>query len=310
MTNTRPRGIGGDRFATEPVAAVLRIGKKGERGAPTDRDRFYVASPHEVDGTRPLHPSFALFNEAPAARRRMVRCNLVHANLEDALDLQRYAFRLPGLPAPPNRRPGCEGDGRDAVRFLDGEFRAIRCPGDLCEYAQCAACKIRLKVLFRPNWNDDRLPAPLMAYASRGEHMLSSVYGLFDHVAEVAHGVGLLPERPAETEGHRALEEHGVPVFGLPFSLTLTERTNKEKRTRFPVVIFAPDGDLVAWMMGVREQRLALSQGMPPARALPPASVADDEPAVIEADVLDLSPEAAEQAAVERGQRGLFEAGR
>ena len=134
--------------------------------------------------------------------------------------------------------------------------------------------------------------------------MLSSLYGLFDHVAEVAHGVGLLAEKPEETQGYRALEEHGVPVFGLPFSLTLTERTNKEQRTRFPVVAFSPDGDLVQWMMGVCSQVEALSEGRD--ALLLPASVADDTPEVIAADVLEVDPEAA---AADEGQAPLFEEG-
>jgi hypothetical protein len=292
----RPRGVGGERFSTEPVGAVLRIGKKGDRGNPVDRDRFYVASPHEADGVRPLHPSFEGYNTALPEKRRMVRANLVHGNLRDAFDLGRYAFRLPGYEPPPNKRPGCEGDGKVAVRYLDGDFRNIPCPGDLCEFAQAGACKIRLTVLFRPNWQSDRLPAPLMRYASRGEHMLSSIYGLFDLVAEVAHNVGLIDEKPYETEGYRALEEAGVPMFGLPFSMTLTERTNKEKRARFPVVIFAPDGDLVAWMIGILQQREQLGGAREVflLGAPPPATVADDTDDVIDVDVRELEPEARE----------------
>lgn len=300
----RPRGIGGDRFAVEPIGAVLRVGQKGPRGNPVERDRFTIAQPHEVDGVRPLHPSFEVFNKSDASKRRYVRANLVHASLRDAFDLQRMAFRLPNHPSPPGRHPGCQGDGSSAVRYVESEeFQTIPCPADLCEFAQAGICKIRLKVLFRPNWNDARWPAPLMAYSSRGEHMLSSIYGLWDHVAGLAASVGLLPEKPAETEGYKALEEYGVPMFGMPFSMSLTEKTQPKRR--FPVVVFAPDGDLVNWMLSVKEQRAELSEGRAPlalASGSPesseptvPHSVADDDADVIDADVRELEPETREQ---------------
>lgn len=293
----RPRGIGGERFSTEPVGAVLRIGKKNDRGVPIERDRFYIALPHEdSSGKRPEHPSFAAFNKAAPDQRRHIRANLVSGSLRDAFDLQRYAYRLPKPPydPPPNKRPGCEGDGKVAVRYVDGDFRNIPCPGDLCEFAQAGMCKVRLAILFRPRWSDTRWPASLMRYASHAEHNLASIYGLFDHVADVAFSLDLIDEKPYETEGYLALEKAGIPVFGMPFSMTLTERTNKQKGTRFPVVQFAPDGDLVGWLAGVLQQRrelggardaLLLSAGMQP------ASVAEDDDDVIDVDHRELSVE-------------------
>ena len=299
----RPRGIGGERFSTEPVGAVLRIGKKNDRGVPIERDRFYIALPHEdSSGHRPLHPRFNAFNVAPPEHRTFVSGNLVHGSLRDAFDLQRYAYRLPkpAFQPPPSRRPACEGDGMQAIRYLgdgkradDEEFRSIPCPGDLCEFAQAGICKVRLTILFRPRWAEGaKLPAPLMRFASHAEHNLSSVYGLFDHVADVAHSLRILDAKPPETQGYAALEEAGVPMFGLPFSMTLTERTNPEKRTKFPVVKFAPDGDLVAWLMGVVQQREQLGAARETLLLSPiPASVADDPDEVIDVDHQELSVE-------------------
>lgn len=279
----RPRGIGGDRFATEPVDAVLRVGKKSPRGNPTETDRFFIADPIEVDGVRPLHPSFAAYNQAEPDKRRLIRANLVHETAREAVDLARIAYRLTEFPSG-TREPSCRGDGRTAERWIGGEKQVIKCPGDLCQFAQKGQCKVFLKVLFRPRWNDSRWPAPLMKYTSRGEHMLSSLYGLFDHVAGVAHGLGLCPS-PEPTQGMDVLDAGGVSVFGMPFSISLASKTNKRQRTRFPVVRFAPDGDLLQWLLGQREARRQLAEASP--QALPPATVDTD---AIDVDLVELEP--------------------
>lgn len=272
------------------MGAVLRIGKRGDRGSPVERDRFYVALPDKVDNVRPLHPDFAIYNKAAPNKRRNVRARLVHGNLRDAFDLQRFAWGLPNHERPDGQRPTCQGDGERAIRYVEGEFQEIPCPGDLCEFWACKACKQRLKIRFYPVWNDDRLPSPLTDYTSRGEHMETSLYGLFDFVANVAYEVGLLAEKPAETEGYKALEEHGVPVFGLPFMISLSEKTSKKAGgRRFPVVRFSPDGDIMAWMLGMKRNLEELSEGHEPLAL--PASVADDPDEVIAADMEEVDPD-------------------
>lgn len=295
MSRDRPQGWNGEVFGGEPVGAVLSVGVKSAAGGyPTDRDRFHIKLPHERDGIRPLHPSFAAFNAAKPDARRRVLANLMHMRIEDAVSFRRMMYRLPKqmtnrFPAPPNRRPQCEGNGRTAVRHLDTGFETIRGCGDLCEFAMNGGpCKPRLEVYFRPQWTREEWPAPLMKFASGSVYCLNSLLTFLDFVAEAATGAGLCPPSKEPGDGFDRLRDHGVPVMGLPFSLLLEERTSRERKTRFPVVEFAAEGDIMRWLDLTQAQIRQIAEGRVELPALPSVrELSDDEVAL---DSRELQP--------------------
>lgn len=291
----RPQGWGGEVFGIEPVGAVLSNGRKKDgKGFPIEKDRLHIVLPHERDGERPLHPGFSAFNSAAPEKRRRILGQLVHMRFDGAVAFRRQMFRLPTqmegrMPPPPNRRPQCEGNGRTATRHLETGFEEIRCPGDRCEFAMMKACKPRTEVLFRPVWSRDGLPTPLMMYSSSGEHQLQSLLGFLDYVAGIASAAGLCKPAEVAGDGYDRLVEAQVPAMGLPFSLLLEEKTNREKRTRFPVVLFTAEGDLVEWMMRTQEHIRQISDGRAKLPELP-ASVRELPDEMLALDSRELQP--------------------
>jgi hypothetical protein len=59
------------------------------------------------------------------------------------------------------------------------------------------------------------------------------------------------------------VDPDSIPLFGLPVSLQLQERTDPGQQRRFPVVsiVVAGDGDLIGWIVGQMERVRSL--GLP-----------------------------------------------
>ena len=235
------------------VGCVLAVGRKGPSGAPVERDRFHIVWPTEDDaGRRPAHPQFRQYNEAKPEARRQVFGVLTHAT-QDACFEYAYRAQAPkGEKAPPSRRPWCTGDGETAMRFagMDGQtevFRPCACPGRLCPYQQTepAGCKAHMRLLFMLAWREgSSLPAMLGKFTSNSYHTTAGVVGFFGALYGVAASFGLAPEQ--------------VNLAGLRFVLTLTERKNAARRSRYPVVTMTPVDDIPTFL----EQQVQRSRAM------------------------------------------------
>lgn len=291
----------------EPVGAALTIGVKGPSGAPTMTDRFFFVLPHDEkrgDTTvRPLHPSFKAFNDADAAKRTLIRGNLVHGKRDECLRHHLKAQVLPKpWPAHPSKRPACLGDGTIAVRYhgtaKDGsdDFREQTCPNELCEFRQGdrKACKPFAQLLFRPRWADGvSLPQPLVKLTTGSWNSTAALLGFFAYLEGQARELGIV----------------NPSLYGIPFTLSLARKTMPKRGAAFPVLSISPDCDLVVFFLRQREDLGRIAATQP--RELPPASLTDPElespdvlaadselivpskPASVPADVVDVTEEGA-----------------
>jgi hypothetical protein len=249
------RGIKG-LTGTVPISAVLTIGKKGPTGAPVEKDRFYIKDVQADDNdVRGEHPLFAKYNHADPKHRKYIQGNLMHAEIPKAWTHRLAAYRGPKGTNPPNRKPFCVGDGRQAVQFDESsqQFLEIDCPNDLCQFRQGAKplCKPSATLIFRVRWHEgSSLPSLMMKFSTKSWYTIRYMLGVFEQVESAADGFGVEPN-----------------VFGLPFSLRLTEETNREKKSRFPVVVMQIETDLVEFFERQADRqsnaRLAAPQDAP-----------------------------------------------
>ena len=247
----------------DPIGAAISIGIKSPRGFPTDKDKFFIVSPREVDGVRPQLPQFAPFHQQSADKRRILRGVLTHATRDQCFEHRLSMRAFPkGYPAPrshPNMRPVCEGDGKQAVRWMQDkageDFQPIRCPHDQCEFRQLTPplCKPFMRVLFGLRWPDGNpLPTPLVKYTSGAWSTTANWIGFFDVLDEAIRW---------------CVEEQNIwpapTYYGLPFTMSLIESTNRQKKTRFPTVIVSPDVTPASFFMAQRSQLLELKSSEP-----------------------------------------------
>lgn len=235
----------------EPIDGALTIGvKERNRGFPVEKDRFHIVMPYEADGRREYHPAFGFFNSAEPAHRKVIHGNLVHALQAECFEYHLKAQVLGRQKAHPDKMPMCVGDGERAVRWMGGQadnFEEIICPNDRCEYrlASPPSCKPWMRFLFRVRWSKEGLPTPTLKFTSGSWNTISNFLGFFKRIDEISRQLGL--ERPA--------------LFGLPFTMTLVERTKASAQRRFPTVSITPDIDPVEWF---QQQRHALMEASGP----------------------------------------------
>lgn len=270
----------------EPVGAVLSIGRKGPSGAPQDTDRFWIVSPQEANGVRPLHPGFEHYNKADPEKRLQIRGNLVHAMREEAfgyyLSAQVLGQEWPAFPGThPARRPICTGDGIKATRFYglkpDGsdDFREIECPNEKCQFRQgdTKVCRPFGRLYFRPLWKEgSSAQTPLMKLATHSWNTIQNLVGFFDHVESQAKNLGLTL----------------WTLYGLPFVLTLARKTQPGRKRAFPVLTISPECDLIQFFLIQRRDLLAAGSTL----ALPvgATSVEETDPEVVDADSRAIRP--------------------
>lgn len=231
-----------------PVGATITIGTKGDKGAPVDRDRFYIKSPKQDSSkSKPNHPMFAAYNGAPADRRRALTLAVVHEHRREWITSARIAYRVKSAPPMSDKRPWCVGDGRQATRYdhKSNAFADIACPNERCQFAQGVSpeCKPILRIYAQPVWPvsaDGRsLPSVLCSVASHSWHGVSNAIGMIEHVEAQARHLGI----------------ESFSWYGFTFSMLLTEQTNVEKRSKFPVLVFSPACDVQEWLLSQARRR-------------------------------------------------------
>lgn len=268
----------------EPIGAAVTIGVKGPSGAPTERDRFHVVEVNpDANDRRPHHRAFAFFNGLPPEKRRLLRGNLVHASREQCFEHHLKAQTVKGK-SHPQKRPFCVGNGVTAVRWMGGDadnFKEIECPHDRCEHRVAAGgrgapCKPWMRLVFRLTWDDatqaaltakglPTLPSMNVKFTSGSWNTARNVLGFFEQFEGTARSLGI----------------QDAKLFGLPFTLQLSEKTNAEKKSRFPVVSISPSMDLIEFLMAQRES-LAKLGAVPVHEAL--TDQTQQEPAVVAGD--------------------------
>lgn len=231
----------------EPIGACVTIGRKDKaRGFPTDTDRWWITNPREESGTRHLHPGFAVFNELPTEKRKVIRGNIVHATQDECFEHHLKA-QVISKPAHPDKRPMCTGNGVKATRWVGpgpDDFMEIKCLGPRCEYSQGkpSPCKPFARLLFRLRWPDGNpLSTPVVKFTTGAWSTTANLVGFFDQIKKAAHQLGI----------------KDYTLFGLPFLLTLQYQTKPSANSRFPVVYASPEMDPVSFFM---QQRANIAQ--------------------------------------------------
>lgn len=248
-------GVGFDGIAgttgTEPIAASLTVGIKGDRGFPVEKDRLHIMEPRQSgDGKRRVHPGFGWFASAPPAKRNTIQAVIVHDSWAECLEQHLSAWRLPGVDAPP-AGPACQGDGVKAARWYGDkgadDRRSIPCPNEKCQYrtakpGQPVPCKPLTRLVARFVWPDETIaavraagslqdPNVVFRFQSGGWHTYKAILGLREAVDRAAVALG-------------AVDDQGRPAYsplGLRFTLTLTEAKGNAggTATKFPTVYAA-----------------------------------------------------------------------
>ena len=283
------QGIAG-LAGNEPIGAAVTIGVKDKaRGFPTERDRFHIVEVNQdAEGRRPHHRAFAFFNQLPPEKRRLLRGNLVHANRAECFEHHLKAQVGKGA-AHPQKRPFCIGNGVTAVRWMGGapdNFKDIECPHDRCEYRVAqgnkpSPCKPWMRLVFRLTWDDatqaalaakghPALPSMTVKFTSGSWNTTRAVLGFFEQFERTAASLGI----------------PGAKLFGLPFTMQLSEKTNSERQSRFPVVSLSPSMDLIEFLMAQREQLNALGASIPRHEALTDESQQDSVVVAGDAEVI------------------------
>lgn len=223
---------------------------------------------------REPHPKFASFNSCHPDLAATLPCKIVHFEVEKAWRFQLGAYQAPnGQQNPPDGKGWwCRGDAKEAVRFVNGEFRKIPCPGRKCEFQQACFgrngdqphCKPNLSLIGQFAWSEkSTLPRTIFQWDSKSWNNYGNVEGMFELVRKTAADMKL----------------GRFPVFGLPFSLTVKE-TKKRGGRNFPEVDASIEGDPMEWMGKVIQlmQGPGLQlDGPPPLRELPPATMSQED---------------------------------
>jgi hypothetical protein len=291
--NDTPRGIDG-LSRREPIGCALTMGRKGPNNAPVDKHRFFIVRPVADgvgrDARRAAHPAFAEFNklansvqvpegadyerrleqakQAHDEKRASVRGIIVHARPEDCWTNRRQADRLPGHEHP-RLAPSCMGNGHVAQRWMPAQnaYVEIPCPGDQCPFAQSVDGKRPLshphtKLIFQLRF--DNLPSLLCKFTSGGWETTSAIEGFFTSIEEQARYLGV--ERPS--------------FYGIPFSLTISKRSNPKLKTSWTVVHMSPDFPpgvtLQEYLLRQADARRQLAGAMPLLQIGTAAGVGDD----------------------------------
>lgn len=241
----------------DPIGAAVSLGIKNDRGIPVDKDRFHIVMPHETDNRRSHHPAFAAFNRADMDKRRTIKGNIVSSNQEECFEYYRRAqIKDKKMGMHPKKLPFCQSDGVTATRWVGGDkFEELACLGKKCEFS-CTLppmCRPYMRLMFRLRWSEQAsavMPSLLVSFKSQSWETISSAAGMFAHATTAMNELGIEPN-----------------LFGLPFTMTLVERTNKEKRSRYPTVAFSIDCDIIQFAASRQEtierigkQPLALPQ--------------------------------------------------
>ena len=246
-----------------PIGAVLRIGRKNERGVPVDRDLFYLCTTTQDDsGSRPLHPRFKLFHDARGDARKSVQLALVHATPPECwnVHLRNQRDTLHGC-NPPNMAPFCTGDGVKARRWDGESFCSIACPNDRCEYrregsghrGKGVACKPFGTLYAQLVWERGDMPSMLVKYTTNSWNSTSALQGYFDRWDEAAIQLTKLGANLVDTvesyddEGNlqTAVTARRYLFTGARFVLTLQEKAKQHhgEPRKYPIVTVSPIDD-------------------------------------------------------------------
>jgi hypothetical protein len=311
-----PQGIAG-LVPREPYGAVLAAGRKGPKGNPIEKDRFHVLEPaarkRGRDDVRDHHILFRAFNNAPPERRRTVLGQLVHATVDECFTHSMLAYKVAGKPSHPAGVPFCVGNGVEARRYMgwdeakqDHRFDDIACPHERCEYRQAismpgrdkdrpAPCAPWMRILFRLVWaprileDGTRIPSSLPAMEvlmkSKGWNTVKRALGFFKAIDDRAKMV--LGDRP-------------YSLGGFAFSLTISEKTNKLVKSRFPVIDFAPMSDPVDFFTKQLDRTQRVAEILGPERSLltqgpDTQEYAKQYLAHVPGHTIDVAPEGAEE---------------
>jgi hypothetical protein len=292
---------------SNPIGAVVSVGRRSDAGHPILKDRWFVMDPVLVkkefpkrDGgtwkgdARNPHSAFSDWNR-PAngmSEGQVVAQNrengavldlsvmhgfVAHPTIGEGLTSKLWADSLKGQPSPGGRYPACTGNGERASRFvkMDGDepvYEDIECPEDCPFYG--SDCKTDTRFLFIPDWSElaawtdgRQFPRLLTMWVNHSEQSTENVLGMLTYARNL--GIAL-----------------GIPdpsLVGLPFSMRVTQHTSSIKGTRFPIVEFNIRGNVDEFFAAQKQRQMELSAG--PGYVTSSGSISAPTVAALPADV-------------------------
>jgi hypothetical protein len=296
------------------IAVALTIGKKSDRGQPTEKDRFHILEGDAEDKeykrndggaykapTRAPHPEFTEFNKAGAAFRRSIPVVLQHLTIRELWEYRYDCASNPislqrGIPSHPKKASCCRGNGEIADRWDGSGWKRIPCPGEACPLRQPgppfngrpqkSPCGPWMRFLGAFDWRRDGKPVPDYGFkfTSGAWGTISHFKGFADDFNTICIGFGVDPL--------------DVPLFGMPVRLRMWEDTNRASQSRFPVASIAYEGNdrfptMPTWILGqlnFREEIKARARLAPPMPALTDASQQTPEILSADGDLISAGP--------------------
>ena len=259
------------------ATVVVANGKKGEKGAPIERDRFHLVESHEnKNKIRAYHAAYAAYNAAAPEKRRTLYGILIHTNPQDTFWHQYQAQQLPvsyyqkmawfkndgvrpdqQTVANPNKRPCCAGNGEGARRWMGpgpDDFKDIPCPGQRCEFAIKVGkarppCGPKMSFMFQLRWMDDfKMLSPATArYDSKGWETIANFLGFFEEIRLAV----------------AALRIKDPVLYGFPFIMSIGDKTKPSEHWNWPVISISPVINPLDFFQRQREQIRQLSAPLP-----------------------------------------------
>lgn len=284
------------------VGACLALGvkPKGRKGWPEEKDRFHIVmakTQERGEGIgkvefRPHDPRFAAFNDADIHIKRTFYAMLCYHREEECWHPSYGMYRFPSsdLPNPKTKRFACTGNGVDAERWLDGAPTMIGGCGEGCPYRQgdSPPCKPRSRFWFMPRWLPSQgkafarylpgakvkmlLERPIMRLATQAREARDTFAGMLETVRAQAEPLGGISS-----------------LYGLPFVMTLSHKTNPDKKTSWHEVTFTLGGDWFEWLKWQANEFRQLKEA-PPLVALGSASAAELDPEKVGAEHAAIVP--------------------
>ena len=272
----------------DPVGVAVSLGVKDARGIPREKDHLHLVTSRNIEGRRPHHPSYTVWNlgcppetkpherEAWLAKRRTLRGLLMSPHENQCYE---YKLRAQALGEPwqlhPKKKPACVGDGKNALRFMGGDennYKEIICPDEKCEFRlqvgkKPAACRPFVRLVFLLTWPEEfggRYPTMTAKFTSRGIATVSNIVGCFEMIKRIAAQNGI----------------HNPNLTGLPIILMWQQGTNPQLKARYPIVTMSPETDLIKFFSEQKSRIKELENA---------ATIEDIQDSTVE-DIEDLQP--------------------
>jgi hypothetical protein len=294
----------GELTGRRPFGAILALGRKGDNGAPVDKDRWHITDTvmdrkdfrRRDGGTvsgefHAPHPAFAAWTaQRNTADRQVIRVVLEGATWAESVTISRSRQTDAGGKSIPSTLPWCFTTGAGGAKRWSskGHHQPFACAGDRCPEAQRNkpngetsphACRPQVELFGRLTWAGTPwagvLPEPVVRWRSHGWGSVRGVLGVEEELDRawrslvvVSSGASELADAPLS----EVLEATGAPpyvVAGLVLELRVTVQSRGGRvYTQVDASTTTPIGE---WLASHAERVTRIRDAVEASRVAPPA---------------------------------------